>query len=96
MKHYVEVRLTEVTDDESTYSLIGAKFGSRLEPDYGFCIAFMVDGETLLVGDSTKEGYARTRAHKPVRSQALEKGIGSKVFNTKAKFGGKSREISSF
>ncbi|OMP02596.1 hypothetical protein COLO4_10980 [Corchorus olitorius] len=53
------------------WDLCRPKFGSRLEPDYGFCIAFMVDGETLLVGDSTKEGYARTRAHKPVRSQAL-------------------------
>ncbi|OMP12773.1 hypothetical protein COLO4_02777 [Corchorus olitorius] len=53
---------------------------------------------TLLVGDSTKEAYARARAHKPVRSQALvlrrEHVFGSKVYNTKARFGGKIREIS--
>ncbi|OMP07289.1 hypothetical protein COLO4_07472 [Corchorus olitorius] len=82
-----------------------AKFGSGPEPDSGFSIAVVVDGElTLLVGDSTKEAYARTRAHKPVRSQALvlrmvlsrEHVFGSKVYNTKARFGGKSREISCF
>lgn len=53
---------------------------------------------TLLVGDSTKEAYARTRAKKPGRSQALvlrrEHVLGNKVYNTNARFGGKSREIS--
>ena len=52
----------------------------------------------LLVGDSAKEAYARTRAKNPRRSQALvlrrEHVFGNKVYNTKARFGGKSREIS--
>ncbi|XWS17854.1 hypothetical protein CRYUN_Cryun33cG0104100 [Craigia yunnanensis] len=81
------------------WDLSRAKFGSGPEPDSGFYIAVVVDGEmTLLVGDSTKEAYARTRAKKQGRIQALvlrrEHVFGNKVYNTKARFGGKSREIS--
>ncbi|KAE8700313.1 deSI-like protein [Hibiscus syriacus] len=72
----------------------------RPEPNSGFYIAIVVvDGEmALLVGDSAKEAYARTRAQKPGKTQALvlrrEHVLGNKVYNTKARFGGKSREIS--
>ncbi|XVF35652.1 hypothetical protein REPUB_Repub18cG0164500 [Reevesia pubescens] len=81
------------------WDLSRAKFGSGPQPDSGFYIAVVVNGEmTLLVGDSTKEAYARTRAQKPRRSQTLvlrrEHLFGNKVYNTKARFGGKSREIS--
>ncbi|XVE97359.1 hypothetical protein REPUB_Repub03eG0012900 [Reevesia pubescens] len=81
------------------WDLSRAKFRSGPEPDSGFYIAVVVDGEmTLLVGDSIKEAYARTRAQKPGRSQVLvlrrEHVFGNKVYNTKARFGGKSREIS--
>ncbi|XVF48296.1 hypothetical protein PTKIN_Ptkin03bG0179000 [Pterospermum kingtungense] len=81
------------------WDLSRAKFGSGLEPESGFYIAVVADGEmTLLVGDSPKQAYARTRAQKPERSQALvlrrEHVFGNKVYNTKARFGGKIREIS--
>ncbi|KAG8471958.1 hypothetical protein CXB51_036522 [Gossypium anomalum] len=77
-----------------------AKFGSGPEPDSGFYIAVAVDGEmTLLVGDSIREAYARTKSYnKPGRSQALvlrrEHVHGKDVYNTKARLGGKNREIS--
>lgn len=53
----------------------------------------------LLVGDSVKEAYARVRSAKPpTNPQALllrkEHVFGARVFSTKARFGGKSREIS--
>ncbi|KAE8682558.1 deSI-like protein [Hibiscus syriacus] len=81
------------------WDLSRAKFGSGPEPNSGFYIAILVDGEmTLLVGDSAKEAYAKSRAQKPGKSQALvmrrEHVLGNKVYNTKARFGGKSREIS--
>ncbi|PPS02995.1 hypothetical protein GOBAR_AA17640 [Gossypium barbadense] len=76
-----------------------AKFRSGSEPDSGFYIAIVVDGEmTLLVGDSAKEAYARARAQRPGKSQSLvlrrEHVLGNKVYNTKARFGGRNREIS--
>lgn len=53
---------------------------------------------TLLVGDSAKEAYARARAQRPGKSQSLvlrrEHVLGNKVYNTKARFGGRNREIS--
>ncbi|GMI95102.1 hypothetical protein HRI_003179500 [Hibiscus trionum] len=78
-----------------------AKFGSGPEPESGFFIAVVVDGEMiLLVGDSTKEAYARTKAQiqKPGKTQALvsrrEHLFSNKLYTTKARFGGKRREIS--
>ncbi|KAK8535210.1 hypothetical protein V6N13_081349 [Hibiscus sabdariffa] len=78
-----------------------AKFGSGPEPESGFYIAVVVDGEMiLLVGDSTKEAYARTRAQiqKPGKTHALvsrrEHLFSNKLYTTKASFGGKRREIS--
>ncbi|XP_007011756.2 PREDICTED: uncharacterized protein LOC18587729 [Theobroma cacao] len=96
---YKKLSSATVPNVQVFWDLSRAKFGSGPEPDSGFYIAVVVDGEmTLLVGDSTKAAYARTRAQKPRRSQALvlrrEHVFGSKVYNTKARFGGKSREIS--
>ncbi|XVF89376.1 hypothetical protein PTKIN_Ptkin19aG0125300 [Pterospermum kingtungense] len=81
------------------WDLSRAKFGSGPEPQSGFYVAVVVDGEMrLLVGDLTDEAYARARAQKPGRSQALvlrrEHVFGNKVYKTKARFGGKNREIS--
>ncbi|XP_022751813.1 uncharacterized protein LOC111300448 [Durio zibethinus] len=96
---YKKLSSAKVPTVQVFWDLSSAKFGSGPEPDSGFYIAVVVDGEmTLLVGDSTKEAYVRTRAKKPERSQALvlrrENVFGNRVYNTKARFGGKSREIS--
>lgn len=81
------------------WDLSRAKFGSGPEPQSGFYVAVVVDGEmSLLVGDCVKEAYGKTKAQKPERSQALllrrEHVLGNKVYATRAKFGGKTREIS--
>ncbi|GMI81506.1 hypothetical protein like AT5G11000 [Hibiscus trionum] len=96
---YKKLSSATVPNVQVFWDLSRAKFGSGPEPDSGFYIAIVVDGEmALLVGDSVKEAYARTRARKPGKSQALvlrrEHVLGNKVYNTKARFGGKSREIS--
>ncbi|KAL4332769.1 hypothetical protein GQ457_07G037600 [Hibiscus cannabinus] len=99
-KHgYKKLSSATVPNVQVYWDLSRAKFGSGPEPDSGFYIAIVVDGEmTLLVGDSAKEAYARTRAQKLGKSQALvlrrEHVLGNKVYNTKARFGGRSREIS--
>ncbi|TXG62237.1 hypothetical protein EZV62_013600 [Acer yangbiense] len=54
---------------------------------------------TLLVGDSTKEAYSKTRVQMTPRTNQVlvmrrEHVFGNKVYTTKAKFGGKTREIS--
>ncbi|KAA8525557.1 hypothetical protein F0562_007412 [Nyssa sinensis] len=81
------------------WDLSSAKFGSRPEPQSGFYIAVVVDGEmTLLVGDSSDEAYAKTRATKPERTEIMvlrrEHVYGNKLYTTKASFGGKTRNIS--
>ncbi|KAF5748140.1 hypothetical protein HS088_TW04G00090 [Tripterygium wilfordii] len=83
------------------WDLSKAKFGSGAspEPQYGFYIAVVVDGEmTLLVGDLTKEAYSKAKAKKPERNQGLvlrrEHLFGNRVYTTKARFGGKNRAIS--
>ncbi|KAK5825251.1 uncharacterized protein LOC108485445 [Gossypium arboreum] len=83
------------------WDLSRAKFGSGPEPDSGFFVAVVVDGEmTILVGDATKEAYTRTRAQNPGSrsSQTLvlrkEHVLGNRVYSTKARFGGKLRDIS--
>ncbi|MBA0821069.1 hypothetical protein Goarm_017948 [Gossypium armourianum] len=52
----------------------------------------------LVVGDSIKEAYARTRVQKPGKPQALvsrrEHLYGNKLYTTKARFGSKRKEIS--
>lgn len=52
----------------------------------------------LLVGDLTKQACAKTRAKRPERTQILvlrrEHVYGNRVYTTKARFGGKNREIS--
>ncbi|KAL6985195.1 hypothetical protein U1Q18_018578 [Sarracenia purpurea var. burkii] len=82
------------------WDLSRAKFGSRPEPQSGYYIAVVVDGEMiLLVGDSPAEAYAKTRASKPERgfqSMVLrrEHVYGNNLYTTKANFGGKTRDIS--
>lgn len=52
---------------------------------------------TLLVGDSGKDAYSRTKAHEPENPQFLvlkrEHVVADKVYTTRAKFGGRTREI---
>ncbi|KAK8482521.1 hypothetical protein V6N13_031249 [Hibiscus sabdariffa] len=98
---YKKLSSPTISNDVKVFwDLSRARFGSGPEPDSGFYVAVVVDGEvTLLVGDCTKEAFARTRARKPaVRTQALvlrrEHVVGNQVYNTKARFGGKNREIS--
>lgn len=51
----------------------------------------------LLVGDSSKDAYAKTKAHEPKNAQFLvlkrEHVVANKIYTTRAKFGGKMREI---
>ncbi|PON38086.1 hypothetical protein PanWU01x14_315240 [Parasponia andersonii] len=80
------------------WDLSRARFGSGPEPQSGFFVAVVVDGEmTLLVGDLGKECYAKTRAQSPATPQALvlkrEHVVAKKVYSTRARFGGKLREI---
>ncbi|GMH10870.1 hypothetical protein Nepgr_012711 [Nepenthes gracilis] len=83
-----------------SWDLRRAKFGSGPEPESGFYIAVVVDGEmALLVGDSEKDAYARTKAKIPRKlSQAMvirrEHVFGSRFYATKTNFGGKATEIS--
>ncbi|KDP33539.1 hypothetical protein JCGZ_07110 [Jatropha curcas] len=81
------------------WDLSRAKFGSGPEPQSGFYIAVVVDREIiLLVGDLTKQACAKTRAKRADRSQVLvlrrEHVYGNRVYTTKARFGGKNRDIS--
>ncbi|XP_062097831.1 uncharacterized protein LOC133803734 [Humulus lupulus] len=80
------------------WDLSRARFGSGPEPQSGFFVAVVVDGEvTLLVGDMAKECYAKTRAQTPTTPQALvlkrEHVVARKIYTTRARFGGKVREI---
>ncbi|XP_010541582.1 PREDICTED: uncharacterized protein LOC104815002 [Tarenaya hassleriana] len=81
------------------WDLTRVKLDSGPEPRSGFYIAVVVDGGMgLLVGDAVKEAYARTRAGRPTIPQALilrrEHVVGNRVFCTKARIGGRNREIS--
>ncbi|XP_010245551.1 PREDICTED: uncharacterized protein LOC104589062 [Nelumbo nucifera] len=86
---------------EIYWDLTRAKFvASSPEPQSGFYVAVVVDGVmTLLVGDSQREVYGRSKTRKPNRrSQVLisrrEHVFGNKVYTTRARFGGKTRDIS--
>ncbi|XP_022845267.1 uncharacterized protein LOC111368259 [Olea europaea var. sylvestris] len=81
------------------WDLSRAKYGAGPEPQTGFYIAIVVDGEMiLLVGDSAREAYAKTKARNPKRNQKMvvrrEHVYGNKLYATKANFGGKERNIS--
>ncbi|KAH8504131.1 hypothetical protein Peur_046293 [Populus x canadensis] len=81
------------------WDLSRAKFGSGHEPQSGFYIAVVVEREmVLVVGDLTKEAFAKTKALKKERAQVLvlrrEHVFGNRVYTTRARFGGKNREIS--
>ncbi|KAJ7966240.1 Plant protein of unknown function (DUF868) [Quillaja saponaria] len=80
------------------WNLSKAKFGSGPEPQSGFYVAVVVDKEmTFLIGDSVNDAYAKTKAQKPKNSQFLvhkrEHVIANKIYTTRAKFGGKLRDI---
>ncbi|KAI9106422.1 hypothetical protein K1719_021950 [Acacia pycnantha] len=76
-----------------------ARFGSGPEPLSGFYIAVVVDRNmVLLVGDGVKDSYSRTRAREPLTPQILvlkreHVVVHNKVYSTKAKFGGRVRDI---
>ncbi|XP_031374801.1 uncharacterized protein LOC116189318 [Punica granatum] len=81
------------------YDLTRAKFGAGPEPMSGFYIAVVVDGEmALLVGDSIKEAYSKTKARKPKKAQFMflrrEHLFGNRVYSTTAHVGGQKKEIS--
>ncbi|CAK9183857.1 unnamed protein product [Ilex paraguariensis] len=81
------------------WDLSRAKFGSGPEPQSGYFIAVVIAGVMiLLVGDSPKEAYSKTRASTPQRNQVTvlrrEHVYGNKLYTTKASFAGKEREIS--
>ncbi|KAL3497304.1 hypothetical protein ACH5RR_040036 [Cinchona calisaya] len=77
------------------WDLSRAKFGSRPNPLSGFYIAIVVAGEMrLLVGDSSREAYASSRATTPDKNQIMvlrrEHVYGNpKLYTTKVKFAGK-------
>jgi len=80
------------------WNLSKAKFGSGPEPDSGFYFAVVVDNEmTLLVGDSNKDAYAKSKSKEHKNFQYLvmkrEHVYANKIYNTRARFGGKMREI---
>ncbi|CAH9084077.1 unnamed protein product [Cuscuta epithymum] len=84
------------------WDLSRAKFGSGPEPRSGFFIAVVIDGEiVLLVGDSHKEAYSKTRARIPGEGAGpgqtmvlkREHVYGSKLYVTEATIGGKHRNI---
>ncbi|CAK8568571.1 unnamed protein product [Lathyrus sativus] len=84
------------------WNLSKAKFGSGPEPNSGFYVAVVVDNEmTLLVGDSNKDAYAKSKSKskepKNNHSQYLvmkrEHVYANKIYNTRARFGGKMRDI---
>ncbi|XP_042488670.1 uncharacterized protein LOC122068824 [Macadamia integrifolia] len=84
---------------EIFWDLTKVKFNSGPEPQSGFYVAVVIDGEMiLLVGDSYNQAYSKTRARKPERTQVLilrrEHVVGKKYYTTKARFGGKIRCIS--
>ncbi|KAI4337270.1 hypothetical protein L6164_015706 [Bauhinia variegata] len=75
-----------------------AKFGSGPEPYSGFYVAVVVDNEMiLLVGDLRKDAFAKTKAQEPKIAQFLvlkrEHVVVDKIYTTRAKFGGKTRDI---
>ncbi|KAI3454244.1 hypothetical protein Pfo_010907 [Paulownia fortunei] len=81
------------------WDLSSAKYGSGPEPQSGFYVAIVIDGEmVLLMGDSPKEAYLRTVATEK-RFQApmilrREHVYGTKLYSTKANIGGHERSIS--
>ncbi|KAF5191782.1 Duf868 family protein [Thalictrum thalictroides] len=84
---------------EIYWDLTKAKFFSSPEPQSCFYVAVVVDGEMILiVGDLKKEAYERTNAIKLEKTQSLvlrrEHVFGNKLYTTKARFGGKIRDIS--
>nr|DAD27346.1 TPA_asm: hypothetical protein HUJ06_028814 [Nelumbo nucifera] len=86
---------------EIYWDLTRAKFiSSSPEPQSGFYVAVVVDGETtLLVGDLQRAAYDRTKTRRPKRrNQVLisrrEHVFGNKVYTTRARFGGRTRDIS--
>ncbi|KAK9072848.1 hypothetical protein SSX86_009283 [Deinandra increscens subsp. villosa] len=83
------------------YDLSRAKFGSGPEPVSGFYIAATLSGHiTLLVGDSPKQAYSKTKSSTlstktqiTVLRREHVYGISGKKYTTRATFRGKTREI---
>ncbi|KAF9613656.1 hypothetical protein IFM89_009544 [Coptis chinensis] len=84
---------------EIYWDLTKAKFFSSSEPQSSFYVAVVVNSEMiLLVGDLSEEAYERTKARKLEKIQSLvlrrEHVFGNKLYTTKARVGGKVRDIS--
>nr|XP_043623038.1 uncharacterized protein LOC122594675 [Erigeron canadensis] len=82
------------------YDLSRAKFGSGPEPISGFYIAATMSTQMiLLIGDSMKQAYSKTKLSPNINSQITilrrehVTGISNKKYSTKATFRGKTREI---
>ncbi|XP_077222516.1 uncharacterized protein LOC143856243 isoform X1 [Tasmannia lanceolata] len=87
------------TQIEFYWDLTRAKFLSGPEPDSGFYIAVVVDGQmTILLGDSHDKAYAKTRAKMGLKNSVLvlrrEHVFGNKCYTTKVRFGGENHDIS--
>ncbi|CAA3021294.1 Hypothetical predicted protein [Olea europaea subsp. europaea] len=95
----LDINIKSVKNAYIFWDLSRAKYGAGPEPQTGFYIAIVIDGEmVLLVGDFAKEAYAKTKARNPNRNQTMvlrrEHVYGNKLYTTKANFGGKERNIS--
>ncbi|KAL8503653.1 hypothetical protein ACS0TY_022400 [Phlomoides rotata] len=81
------------------WDLSGAKYGSGPEPESGFYITIVVDGEIILcIGDSVKQAHSKIAAALSNSQSPMilrrEHVYGTKPYSTKAVIGGKEREIS--
>ena len=80
------------------WNLSRAKFGAAPEPLSGFYVALVVHNHmTLLIGDSTKDAFSKSKARHPNTPQLLllkkEHVFADRLYTTRATFGGKAREI---
>lgn len=99
-KKHGSKKLTHTKNTRIYWDLSKAKFGPGPEPQSGFYIAVVIDGEmTLLAGDSPKQAYAKTKANESRNPQVMvlkrEHIHGqTKQYSTYATHGGKTRHIS--
>ncbi|MEI4856024.1 DUF868 domain-containing protein, partial [Klebsiella pneumoniae] len=64
--------LTNTKNTRIYWDLSKAKIGPGPEPQSGFYIAVVIDGEmTLLAGDSPKQAYAKTNANESRKTPVM-------------------------
>eukprot|EP00256_Glycine_max_P069366 XP_025983961.1 uncharacterized protein LOC100775282 [Glycine max] len=82
------------------WNLSRAKFGATPEPLSGFYVALVVHNHmTLLIGDAARDAFSKSKARHPNTPQLLllkkERVFADRLYTTRARFGGKAREIRS-